>query len=345
MFKDISIYIKTCIACQQNKLPDRRLHKDYLIPIPCRSIFDRISLDIMGPLPRDSNGNTHVLGIIDSFSKWPELYPMKGTTAKETAELFYHQFICRFGAPTSILTDRGMSFMGKLNFELCRLFQINKMTSSSFCPTGNGMIERLFRKVKSQLRTFCNTDQTSWASKLQPICYSLRASVHASTGYSPYFVNFGISMRVPFDEYSIRLKTNHKGAQFLSQVHNDLQTIRREVKDNIILAQHTYKHQHDKTITRPPHKYILGEKIWLFVPYIHKTKHHKLTPQWTGPKYISRIHDNGTYHVRNCIDDRETGPINHRRLTTFQDPNLRPREYITKHFPIIHENLEENHEM
>jgi hypothetical protein len=91
-----------------------------------------------------------------------------------------------------------------------------------------------------------------------------------------------------------------------------------------ILAQHTYKHQYDKTITRPPHKYALGEKIWLFVPYIHKLKHHKLTPQWTGPKYISRIHDNGTYHVRNCIDDRETGPINHRRLTIFQDPQAQP---------------------
>jgi hypothetical protein len=60
MFRDISVYIQTCIACQQNTLPDRRLHKDYLIPIPCRSIFDRISLDIMGPLPRDKDNNTHV---------------------------------------------------------------------------------------------------------------------------------------------------------------------------------------------------------------------------------------------------------------------------------------------
>jgi hypothetical protein len=269
---------------------------------------------------------------------------MKNTTAKETATIFYQQFICRFGAPTSILTDRGMSFMGKLNIELCKLFQINKLTSSSFCPTGNGMIERLFRQVKAQLRIFCTDDQKSWASKLQPICYSLRASVHASTGFSQYFVNFGIPMRIPFDEYSIRLKTNHTGSQFLAQVHNDLQTIRREVKDNIVLTQHKYKQQHDKTITRPPHKYVLGEKIWLFIPYIHKTKHHKLTHQWVGPKYISRIHDNGTYHVRNCINDMETGPINHRRLTIFRDPNLRPQEYITKRSPIIRENEVEYHD-
>jgi hypothetical protein len=178
---------------------------------------------------------------------------------------------------------------------------------------------------------------------------------HGPLNFSPYAIrcerqcmhpqdSAHISSISAFDEYLVRLKTNHTGSQFLTQIHNDLQTIRREVKDNIVLAQHTYKQQHDKTITRPPHKYVLGEKIWLFIPYIHKTKHHILTPQWVGPKYISRIHNNGTYHVRNCIDDMETGPINHRRLTIFRDPNLRPQEYITKRFPIIRENEEENHE-
>ncbi|GFY03687.1 transposon Ty3-I Gag-Pol polyprotein [Trichonephila clavipes] len=38
--------------------------------------FERIAFDILGPVPRSSDGNNNILVVLDSFTKWPETYPI-----------------------------------------------------------------------------------------------------------------------------------------------------------------------------------------------------------------------------------------------------------------------------
>ena len=39
--------------------------------------FESLHIDHIGPLPVDDKGNSHILVMIDAFSRWVELYPTK----------------------------------------------------------------------------------------------------------------------------------------------------------------------------------------------------------------------------------------------------------------------------
>jgi hypothetical protein len=71
-------FIKECLICQKIK-PHRHkalatwhyhLHEDHPM--------EELSVDSIGPLPEDSQGNKHILVIIDNFSKFTSVYPTEG---------------------------------------------------------------------------------------------------------------------------------------------------------------------------------------------------------------------------------------------------------------------------
>lgn len=70
-------------------------------------VFSRVHLDLLGPLKTSPEGYMHVLVITCAFSKWTEAYPLKDISAISVADAFFRNFICRYGSPDSILTDRG----------------------------------------------------------------------------------------------------------------------------------------------------------------------------------------------------------------------------------------------
>ncbi|GFX34245.1 retrovirus-related Pol polyprotein from transposon 412 [Trichonephila clavipes] len=46
--------------------------------------FEHIAFDILGPLPRSSDGN-NILVVMDSFTEWPEAYPISDQDASTVA--------------------------------------------------------------------------------------------------------------------------------------------------------------------------------------------------------------------------------------------------------------------
>ena len=50
--------------------------------------------------------------IVDSFSKWVEIYPIKDKTTNTTAGCMW-DFVSRFGCPSQVITDKGIEFKGE----------------------------------------------------------------------------------------------------------------------------------------------------------------------------------------------------------------------------------------
>ena len=125
--------------------------------IPIAWPFAQWGLDMVGPLPRSTHGNhTHLLVVVDKFTKWIEAVPV--TNAGATAVVnFFKMIMSRFGIPHSIITDNGSNFTSKEFMKFCEDRGIDVSFTSVAHPQTNGQVEKanglVSDGIKKQLMT------------------------------------------------------------------------------------------------------------------------------------------------------------------------------------------------
>ena len=85
--------------------------------------MERIHVDFLGPLPRTTKGNEHVLALVDNLTKWIEAIPTTSQTAEETARIAVNEFIARFRVLFDLRSDQGRYFESRLFSETCRILE------------------------------------------------------------------------------------------------------------------------------------------------------------------------------------------------------------------------------
>ena len=140
--------------------------------------WERIAMDIMGPLPKSNSGNLYILVIGDYFTKWTESYALKDHTAQTIADVLVNQWICRFGVPRRIHTDQGRDFESNLIHEMCHLLDIEKTRTCPYRPQSDGMVERFNRTLAQMLATFARGHRGDWDEHLPFVMLAYRSTVH-----------------------------------------------------------------------------------------------------------------------------------------------------------------------
>lgn len=101
-------YTLNCRACLQGKShTGKRSGLCQLKPKPIEKM-DTWHIDHAGPLVR-SNGMTQILVIIDSFTKYVKLCPIKKRTSEDSIAALKDVFN-ELGTPKKIIADRGLAF-------------------------------------------------------------------------------------------------------------------------------------------------------------------------------------------------------------------------------------------
>ena len=202
LFFDVDNYCKTCDECAKKKVLQEP--KAPLLPIPCISPFEKIGMDLVGPLPKTDLGNTHILVFIDYLTKWTEAIPLSQTDAPEVAKQLYSEIICRHGTPEIIITDNASNFTSKLMTEVCKILKISLQPSSPYHPQGNGASERLIRTLTQTIAIFVSQNQKDWDLCLPGVLFGYRTSKHTATKETPFHLLYGRRARLPNDVTSWR---------------------------------------------------------------------------------------------------------------------------------------------
>lgn len=109
--------------------------------------FERISLDIVGPLATSEKHNSYILTVQDDLTKFSAAFPLRTHDANSVAKALVEGFICQHGIPEIILTDCGTEFLSKLFKECCKLLKIEKINTIPYHPQTNGSLERSHRTL------------------------------------------------------------------------------------------------------------------------------------------------------------------------------------------------------
>ena len=98
MYSQLRELVLGCQDCQQAKKQTKE-EKAPMCPLPVVPIVERIHCDLLGPVTKSVDGYQYILLVVDSFSRFPEAFPLKTQKAEEVAKALY-SVICRWGAST-----------------------------------------------------------------------------------------------------------------------------------------------------------------------------------------------------------------------------------------------------
>jgi hypothetical protein len=151
----------------------------------------RIAIDTIGPFPTDM-GFSHIIVVIDTFSRYIELFPTNDVTADSAASALW-QHSCRFRAPNEIMTDKGSQFMNDTLINYAKLAGLTHLSSIPYSKEENGIVERANKEVNRLIRNilFDNDVIDDWSSFLHMIEKLFNSSIKQPIGTSPNTLVFG----------------------------------------------------------------------------------------------------------------------------------------------------------
>jgi hypothetical protein len=288
--QEVTIYCQQCHLCNTRKGVKLQKHAQ-LNSMPSTKIpFEKVAVDLVGPIHQSIDGHKWIIVFTDYATKWPEAFPLFDATARTIAEIFMEQIVCRHGAPTELLSDRGQNFLANIIKEICEICNTRKHYTCGYSPQTNGLCENFNKTLINMISMYCNTQQDDWP-KFIPFClFAYRTSIHRSTGYSPAELVYGRSLRLPLDTCFQQPRSFNfiLDDDYVRLAQNWLTEAREYAKQNNELAQTKQKSQYDKHVKQT--QYEVGQQVYIYTPVSKKGYTHKLFHEFHGPYKILQIH-------------------------------------------------------
>ena len=108
-------------------------------------------IDITGPHPKSSREKQSIFTLIDHFSQCAEAMPLSNHTAPVVARALMTHVFSRFGVPRQLLSDQGPEFESESFCQLMQWLEVDKLRTTAYRPSTNGVAERFHRASKSML--------------------------------------------------------------------------------------------------------------------------------------------------------------------------------------------------
>ncbi|GFW38829.1 retrovirus-related Pol polyprotein from transposon 412 [Trichonephila clavipes] len=199
MRKYIFEYVSTCDRCQKfnykNELPTGRL-----IPIVSNYPNEIVTLDLLGPYPASQPEKYRFLLVItDHFTKWGELIHLRKASAQAIANALFENYISRYGAPISLISDNGPQFISEVFEHLSNRLNIKHIKTVTYRPQAN-LTERVNRNLVQTIACFVEENHENWDRFLHEFAFALRTSVNVKTNKTPAELFLGRKIITPFSK-------------------------------------------------------------------------------------------------------------------------------------------------
>ena len=160
----------------------------------------------------------------------------------------------------------------------------------------NGLCEKMNGTLKSMLKRMCQERPKDWDRYLPAVLFAYREVPQVSTGFSPFELLYGRSVRGPMQVLKelwtqpeeTELQTTY---QYVFDLRNKLEETCQIARNSLEKAQGVYKQYYDRKGRN--RKFSVGQKVLVLLP----TEHNKLTLQWKGPYEIIEVINKMDYKI------------------------------------------------
>ena len=301
MQADIENYTQSCKICSENNTPPYHTQMP-LQPLPeAKYVGDRVHVDLVGPYPRDINGNRYACVMVDAFSNFVRIAPQPTKETEVTALSILNHWVCNHSVMTRIQSDHGGEFVSNVMKHLNeRLGVYRHVMSSPYHPQSNSKVERVNRELLSYIRKFLEGNGDRWSELLPALTFSLNTGLHKGKLMSAHQIVYASRPTLPTDLPNPRFNYSEVPFEQMVQRHHQIQDAVRARQHAAFAAQ---KRAFDKTC-----------KARIFSPgmlvYVQRPKsgprHQKFQPRYHGGWIIDSALGHDNFKLRHCETGRTT---------------------------------------
>lgn len=144
-----------------------------------------------------------------------------------------------FGVPEVVLSDNGAQFLSKEYKSLLDRYRVTQWLTPVYFPQVNNA-ERTNRVITSAIRALIKKEQDHWDEDIYKIANAINNATHSSSGFSPYFTNFGRNQISSGEEYQNLRDINSDTTPTAKEHSEKMNKIYENVRNNLKIAYDKY---------------------------------------------------------------------------------------------------------
>ena len=126
---------------------------------------------------------------MDKLTKYAIFIPTTvSVTEVETAELFFHRIISKFGIPWQVITDRDTRCKGEFWKEICKRMGMVRSLTMAYHPQADGQTKVLNQSLKIFLGAYVGPSRNDWVNYLNALELSYNTTHHTATRFAPTYL-------------------------------------------------------------------------------------------------------------------------------------------------------------
>ncbi|KAA8490790.1 Transposon Ty3-I Gag-Pol polyprotein [Porphyridium purpureum] len=295
--EDVRQFVLCCHECfsRKTKAPPRRARMQVYRAV---RRFEIVSIDVLSITPTTTRGHSKVVIMVDAFTKWVRAHAVKDETAATLARVFLDGWVCDFGPPESLLSDRGPGFVADILSKMCENLGVGRMLTTAYHPQTNGVVERFNQTVCQMLSAYVCANGKDWDRWLPVMVYAYNTARHASTKMSPFELLYGEPAR---DWASM---AGPRAVEQADDLAKKLAACHAIANKNAKIAQDRYTKNYDRRVRE--HDFKPGDVVYVWAPPSGEGR--KLKKPWVGPLSILRMVG---VHAVLCSEGHPDGKLVH----------------------------------
>jgi hypothetical protein len=278
--------LEKCDVCKKAK-DDRTKPKGVVQPLKVlEGLWEGVAFDLITKLPKSRELATKrswdsIWVVADYLTKYAYFVPASETgTAEELAYMFLKIVVANYRVSKYIISDRAKVYTSNFWKAVASRIGIKLRPSTAYHSQTDRMIERLNQTLETYLRMYVNDAKSNWAELLPLAQFAYNQGKHASTGESPFYMNYARHPRVL--ETQGRSSSSLEADQRTDQWKASWERAKEAIKKS---QERMRKAQHKKRAPNPTWE--VGQKVYLAT---NKAlgKRTKLDPRKEGPYLIKK---------------------------------------------------------
>jgi hypothetical protein len=271
MYADTKAWISSCPACAKGKRRTIAGHgtAQHMGLVPMKyPPFERVVIDLIGPLPESREGMKYILISVDAHSSETKLATLKSRNSEE-------------GCPKSWQSDRAPELIAGAVAKLATIAGIEAKACSAYQAHTEGRVERRNWLVEMMLREMCKDDLLGWPEMLSWVEFAINSSPYLVTGMTPYFHKTGYDPIAPGNAWR---EMEEERGELVEKWQTRMQNAYRFAELAHADAAAERKKQYDKD--KREHGIEDGDNVYMWIP-----RNNKLEQSAMGPMTVTRFLD------------------------------------------------------